>query len=484
MQRDEQESRFTRDLIPGYAFTPDGKSVLAAYGGKIHRLDVQTGADQVIPFSARVSQPVGSRLNFPIRVDDGPVQARLIQDPEPSPDGKHLAFSALTKLYLMDLPDGKPRQLSAGDAREFHPSWSPDGKSLAYVSWAPEGGHIWKRSGDGQRRARAAHAGRRVLSRSGLVARRQADRGPACAAPRARSKTRSDSGAGARPRLGSRRRGRRHPDQPRPRREPAALRRGPRPDLHDHAPGPGLDAIRRHRPPHASQRHRQDRLFARASPSRPRRSSLRPDGRWALARVTNQLYLLALPRFGGEAPKVSVHEPSVPLKKLTDIGADYAAWADGGKTITWAIGSSFFRLPFDSVVFDPLKSEDDEKGEDKDKAEAEKKEQKPKPEELAVVVERPRHRPRGTIVLRGAKVITMRGDEVIPEGDDRRDRPPDRGRRARGLGQGARGGQGHRRHRERPSCPGSSTPTPTGRRSAAACSTCRTGASSPTSPTA
>ncbi len=73
----------------------------------------QTGEDRVIPFSAKVSQPVGSRLNFPIRVDDGPVQARLIQEPEPSPDGKHLAFSALTQLYMVDLPDGKPRQLSA-----------------------------------------------------------------------------------------------------------------------------------------------------------------------------------------------------------------------------------------------------------------------------------------------------------------------------------------------------------------------------------
>ena len=74
VQRDEQESRYTRDLIPGYAFTPDGKSVLAAYGGKIHRIDARTGEDRVIPFSARVSQPVGSRLNFPIRVDDGPVR--------------------------------------------------------------------------------------------------------------------------------------------------------------------------------------------------------------------------------------------------------------------------------------------------------------------------------------------------------------------------------------------------------------------------
>ena len=144
---------------------------------------------------------------------------------------------------------------------------------------------------------------------------------------------------------------------------------------------------------------------------------VRPDGRWALALVTNQLYLLALPRFGGEAPKVSVHEATIPLKKLTDIGADYVGWADGGKTITWAVGSSVFRLPFDSIVFDPLKPEDADKVADEEKAAAEKKEQKPKSDELAVVVERPRSRPRGTIVLRGAKIITMRADEVIPEGE-------------------------------------------------------------------
>ena len=85
---------------------------------------------------------------------------------------------------------------------------------------------------------------------------------------------------------------------------------------------------------------------------------VRPDGRWALALVANQLHLLALPRFGGEPPKVSVHEATLPLKKLTDIGADYAGWADGGKTITWAVGSSVFRLPFDSVVFEQLKTEE------------------------------------------------------------------------------------------------------------------------------
>src|SRR5208282_2628621 len=78
---------------------------------------------------------------------------------------------------------------------------------------------------------------------------------------------------------------------------------------------------------------------------------------------------------------------------------------------------SFFRLPFDSISFTTLKNPDLEPADDKEKTEAEKKEPKPKSEEIAIVVERPRHRPRGSIFLRGAKLVTMRGDEVIPDGD-------------------------------------------------------------------
>ena len=42
---------------------------------------------------------------------------------------------------------------------------------------------------------------------------------------------------------------------------------------------------------------------------------------------------------------------------------------------------------------------------------------KPKYEEIAVDIEVPRHKPTGTVVLRGAKVITMRGEEVILDSD-------------------------------------------------------------------
>ena len=42
---------------------------------------------------------------------------------------------------------------------------------------------------------------------------------------------------------------------------------------------------------------------------------LRPDGKWALALVNNQVYLLALPQFGGEAPKVDVDSAARPAEE-------------------------------------------------------------------------------------------------------------------------------------------------------------------------
>src|ERR1700687_6003095 len=142
--RDEQETRFTRDLFPGYAFMPDGKSVVYNQDGKIRRLNLATGTDTVIPFTAKVSQELGPKLDFPQRVEEGPVKARVIQDPVESPDSKQLAFSALTHLYTLDLPSGKPRRVTTGNAREFQPAWSSDGKTIASGTLLDEGGQLWK----------------------------------------------------------------------------------------------------------------------------------------------------------------------------------------------------------------------------------------------------------------------------------------------------------------------------------------------------
>jgi hypothetical protein len=91
---------------------------------------------------------------------------------------------------------------------------------------------------------------------------------------------------------------------------------------------------------------------------------------------------------------VNLKSPTTPVVKLTSIGADYFSWSDGGRTITWSVGASFRRIPLSSL------------------AEAEKTE-----ERFDAVVELPRDVPQGAVVLRGATVITMRGDEVLRDAD-------------------------------------------------------------------
>ena len=438
VQRDDQESRFTRDLLPSYAFIPGGEEIVTSYHGKLQRVKLASGEATEIPFTAEVSQELGPRLYFPYRLEEGPVRARIIQDPTQSPDGKRLAFSALTHVYVMDLPDGAPRRVTTVEAREFQPAWSPDGQWLAYVTWSSDGGHLWKVRGDGsgtpvQLTRKAAFYSDPVWSPDG--ARVVALRGSAYMRMEAE---REFSGVppipldliwvAALPESGS----------------PESGEGG---DVNLVVPARGLGK------PHFT--HEKDRIFLYGlgfftedggqglisvrfdgtdrrehlkvtgtglyfseKPVAASDVRLSPDGRWVLAHVQNQVYLLAVPQVGGEAPSVDVNKPAVPLKKLTEVGADYFAWADEGKTLTWAVGSTFFRQPFDTVKFEePKKKEGEKEEEAKEENEAEEEKERPLYEEIAVVVERPRHKPEGAVVLRGARVITMKGDEVIEDAD-------------------------------------------------------------------
>jgi hypothetical protein len=152
------------------------------------------------------------------------------------------------------------------------------------------------------------------------------------------------------------------------------------------------------------------------------------------------LWVVAVPPFTGTAPTVNVRSPSLPAKRLTDIGSDYFAWADAGKTITWAIGSTFFRRSFATVDFGPAEPSgrgagSGEAAKPEEKTDAQKEQEKQEAakkkdpldldknvERVEVAVELPRAQPKGTVVLRGATVITMKDgtkneDDVLRNAD-------------------------------------------------------------------
>ena len=220
VQRDDQESRFTRDLLPGSAFTPDGQSLITSYGGKLWRVDIASGRSVQIPFTAAIDIGMGPLSKFEYQLNDTTLTVQQIRGARPSPDGKRLAFTALDKVWVMDLPRGTPRRLTSTTRGlgEHSPVWSPDGRYIAYVTWTDQGGDVMRIRADGPRAARAPHETAGVLRAAQLLAGRAAPgRGarPASAARRARGVHAESVLGWHRARLaarGGRRRARHHAD--------------------------------------------------------------------------------------------------------------------------------------------------------------------------------------------------------------------------------------------------------------------------------
>ena len=461
VQRDDQESRYTRDLLPGYAFAPDGESLVFTGDGGIRRvwLAPEGGAPSVasIPFSADVRLDLGPRLHFPWRLGLGPVKARLLRAPALSPDGGKVAFSAFAQMHVHDLSSGATQALSPEDMTASHPTWSPDGRHLAFVSWRPAGGHVWRLRADGRGRPQRISEqpgfysdpafspdGKRIValrasSHDRLL--REFDYGPP---PGADVVWLPAQGGSAQVIIPSRGYGAPH--------------FGPEADRVYLYVSPGLFASSGESGLMSVRYDGSDRrmLLTATGPGIYRDAEevpaadirLSPDGRHALIHHANQLHLARLlnPHLGGL--RVSLTAPSIPVARLTDVGADFFGW-HGGDELFWSVGNQLNLRPVDAVAFDEdaeaaeaTKAQDagDGKGEGADAgngdadegavADADADDAEPLQEahasvrSQAIEVYRPRYRPEGTVALVGARIHPMTADGapiedgvVLIEGD-------------------------------------------------------------------
>lgn len=430
VQRDDQEAAATRDAYPGMSFTPDSEAVVASYGGKLWRVPVDGTPATEIPFSVDLELPMGPLVDFAYRIDDAPTfTAKQIQDAVPSPDGQRLAFTTLNDLHVTTVPDGTPLRLAEGVGEvQQNPTWSPDGRWIAFGTWSDaEGGALWRVRADGSGEAE------RLTTDPALY--RDPEWSPDGAWILAvRASVRSYEASLQRGILG----------------EPSDLVRVPATGGAVEVLGPtaGLSNFHFTDDP--------DRIWANASGAlvsmrwdlTDRKAWLEVRGRpsagggqgqnagaifmapgedRALAQIVNDLYVVTVPRVGGEAPTVNVSNPdnaTFPARKLTDIGGQFPAWGRDGTTVHWSVGNAhvIYDLEAARAYDDSVAAAADAPGDEEDEEEEEEEQEDEgddgyRPLEFRVEVEVGRDLPEGVVALRGGRVITMRGEEVIDDGD-------------------------------------------------------------------
>ena len=457
VQRDEQESIATMGVLPAMSFTPDSKDVIASYGGKFYRIPVSGGNAINIPMDMDAEVLLGPlvHFNFPIK-DDKDMIVTQIRNPVVSPDGKRLAFTALNRLYTMDLPNGTPKRVDNTNYTEAHPAWSPDGSQLAWVTWENNGGHLYKinyklKDAKPQRLTTSpalysspawSLKGNKIVFLRGASYNFKFDPDPVTFS--SQEDIAWVSGDGGPVTVIERAKGRGNPHFVKSD-DRIYLFSGEKglvsirwdgTDEKLHAKVTGITTYGfSGRANHCMMMETETE--PKTEPSNAELITMAPEGDKAVAQINNDIYVVTIPKTGGEVPKISVadvEKAQFPARKITRLGGEFVTWSNDAKLVYYSLGNAFFtynladarakelELKRKKAAEEKAKEEKKEdKKEVKEESEEEKakkeKEESYKPGEIRVKVVVQKDIPTGKLLLQNARIITMKGDEIIANGD-------------------------------------------------------------------
>ncbi len=455
VQRDEQESIAPLGVLPAMSFTPDSKEVVASYGGKFYRIPVAGGDAINIPFEVDTEFLIGPRVDFkyPIK-DEKDMVVTQIRDAVVSADGKQVAFTALNRLYTVALPNGTPKRVTSNDFTEAQPVWSADGAQLAWVTWENNGGHIYKinLSAKGAKPIRLtaspglytdpawSYQGNKIVFLRGSTQVFKDTPDPFF------SGGQEDlvwiSGNGGAVNL---------IDKAKGRGAPHFTKTDDRIYLYN-----GLKGLLSIRWDGTDEKQllkvsgiltygsilQEGNCLLKESEREPVREpsnadviKIAPEGDKAFAQINNEIYVVTIPKTGGEAPKISVAEvdkAQFPSRKITKLGGEFPSWGSNAKMVYFTLGNAFFSYNLDEAKAkeEELKKKkaeeekkkaeaktDDRKKDDDKKDEDKKKDEGYSAAEIRIKVTVQKDIPIGKILLLNARIISMKGDEVIENGD-------------------------------------------------------------------
>ncbi len=388
LSKDQQETWAIFGVYPNYAWTPDSKELVVWAKGHIWRIHTESKEVAQIPFTVNVRQTITEAVRYPQTVSPDSFAVKMVRHVITSPDGKWLLFSAAGHLWKKALPDGNCQRLTNDDHFEQWPSFSPDGRWIAYTTWSDGGlGSVYKIRIDGSRK-------RKLTRRKGYY------RTPAFSPDgdkivyrRTRGNSLLGFTHGVNPGLYwmSADGGPEHliTDTGR---EPRFSRKG---DRIYYLSGGGLEKeYRSIRLDGGDERSHFTLKYANhIVPS--------PDENWVAFTELFNAYVAPFPKTG-KTFDLNSKTKAIPVKKVTRDAGTYLHWSGDSKKLHWTIGPQYFsrelRDSFKFVAGAP--------------------DSIPPPDSVgtSIGLKLKTDVPSGKLALTGARLITMNGDEVIERG--------------------------------------------------------------------
>ncbi|MCC1485008.1 amidohydrolase family protein [Winogradskyella immobilis] len=135
LNKDQQEAWAIFGVYTNFNWMPNNEDIVFWSGGKINALNINTLKVKDIPFQVDATIKIAKVVKFDTPVAPDSFDAKAIRHVVTSPDETSIVFNAVGYLWIQKLPNGTPKRLTTGTDFEFEPAFSPDGKTISFVTW-------------------------------------------------------------------------------------------------------------------------------------------------------------------------------------------------------------------------------------------------------------------------------------------------------------------------------------------------------------
>ncbi|HEU4851467.1 MAG TPA: amidohydrolase family protein [Telluria sp.] len=139
LERDMQEAWAIHGVYPAFSWVPGSKELVVWAKGKIWRVDPFKKSAKEIPFHVKDTREVREAVRYQQVVAPESFNVRQLRWVNVAPKGDKVVYSALGHLYVRDLPNGEPKRLTKqNDHFEYFPKFSRDGQRIVFATWDDE----------------------------------------------------------------------------------------------------------------------------------------------------------------------------------------------------------------------------------------------------------------------------------------------------------------------------------------------------------